>query len=106
VIRNGGVDLRLAIDPMYIISRMKTRKVAKPSKLFNDAPKGNPKTAGIGYGTAKKARKSIQLLKGKPANYRRQVATTMYYRAKYHKYQNEGMREAMKVWRAYIKTLN
>jgi len=88
------------LDP---ISRMKTRKVTKAHKLFNDALRS--KTAGIGYGTAKKARESIRLLKGKPANYRRQVATTMYYRAKYHKYQNEGMREAMKVWSAYRKTL-
>jgi len=29
----------------------------------------------------------------------------MYYRAKYHKYQTPGMRNAMKVWGAYIKEL-
>jgi len=84
---------------------MKTRKVSKGRQLFNDAPSGAPRTRGIGYGTAEKARKSIRLLKGKPAPYRRQVATTMFFRAKYHKYQNEGMRNAMKVWGDYIKTL-
>lgn len=81
---------------------MKTRK--KGHQLFNDNPRGAPRTRGIGYGTAEKARKSIHRLKGKPTAYRHQVATTMYYRAKYHKYQNEGMRQAMKVWKRYLDT--
>ena len=85
---------------------MKTRKAPKKGhQLFNDNPRGAPRTRGIGYGTAEKARKSIRLLRNKPSAYQRQVATTMYYRAKYHKYQNEGMRQAMKVWGDYIKTL-
>lgn len=86
---------------------MQTRKQKqkKGHQLFNDNPRGAPTTRGIGYGTAKKARESIQKLKGKPLAYRKQVATTMYYRAKYHKYQNEGMREAMKVWGKYIQSL-
>jgi hypothetical protein len=87
---------------------MKTRKIkakAKGHQLFNDSPRGQPRTRGIGYGTAERARKSIRLLKGKDIAYQRQVATTMYYRAKYHKYQNQGMREAMKVWKAYLRTL-
>lgn len=83
---------------------MKTRKKAAGHQLFNDNPRGAPRTRGIGYGTAQKARQSIQKLKGKPTVYRHQVATTMYYRAKYHKYQNEGMREAMKVWKQYLDT--
>ena len=82
---------------------MKTRK--NGHQLFNDNPRGAPRTRGIGYGTADKARKSIKLLKGKSKAYQRQVATTMYYRAKYHKYQNKGMREAMKVWGEYIKKI-
>jgi hypothetical protein len=85
---------------------MKTRKNKKGHQLFNDNPRGRPRTKGIGYGTAKKARDSIKLLKGKPKAYQRQVATTMFFRAKYHKYQNEGMREAKKVWGEYIKKLN
>jgi hypothetical protein len=83
---------------------MKTRKKIKGHQLFNDNPRGYPRTRGIGYGTAQKARQSIQKLKGKAAAYRHQVATTMYYRAKHHKYQNEGMREAMKVWKRYLNT--
>jgi hypothetical protein len=86
---------------------MKTRKAPKKGhQLFNDNPRGAPRTRGIGYGTAERARTSIKLLKGKPAPYQRQVATTMFFRAKHHKYQNKGMREAMKVWGAYIKQLD
>jgi hypothetical protein len=84
---------------------MQTRKKKPGHQLFNDSPRGHPRTRGIGYGTAKRARESIALLKGKPKTYRHQVATTMYYRAKYHKYQNEGMRQAMKIWGEYIKKL-
>ena len=86
---------------------MKTRKRTKKEgqQLFNDNPRGAPKIKGIGYGTAKKARESIHKLQGTSAAYKRQVATTMYYRAKYHKYQNEGMRQAMKIWGKYIKIL-
>ena len=81
----------------------KTKK--KGHQLFNDNPRGNPRTRGIGYGTAKKARNSITRLKGKSKTYKRQVATTMYYRAKHHKYQNQGMRNAMKIWKKYINQL-
>jgi hypothetical protein len=89
-----------------MVGSNKTRKVKKEgTQLFNDASSGTPRTKGIGYGTAKRARASIKLLAGKDKNYKRQVATTMYYRAKYHKYQTKDMREAMKVWRKYLKTL-
>jgi hypothetical protein len=84
---------------------MKTRRRVKGHQLFNDNPRGRPRTRGIGYGTAERARKSIQLLKGKPKAYQLQVATTMYYRAKYHKFQTQGMRESMKVWNKYIQQL-
>jgi hypothetical protein len=82
---------------------MQTRK--KGHQLFNDNPRGKPRVKGIGYGTAKKARSSIKLIKNKPLAYKMQVATTMYYRAKHHKYQNEGMRAAALIWGKYIETL-
>jgi len=85
---------------------MQTRKQRhQRHQLFNDAPSGIPKTKGIGYGTAKKARASIKRLKGKPKTYQRQVASTMFFRAKYHKYQTKGMRNAMNVWGAYMHSL-
>ncbi len=84
---------------------MKTRKQKPGHRLFNDNPRGSPRVKGIGYGTANKARKSIRKIRGKPKAYKHQVATTMYFRAKYHKYQTKGMKEAQKVWGEYLKTL-
>lgn len=78
-----------------------TRKV---SRLFNN-PKGGPKTRGIKYATAKNARKSIQLIKGKDRTTRKRIAMRMYYRAKFHKYQTPGMRGAMKVWKKYMDSV-
>jgi hypothetical protein len=96
---------------------MKTRRIRKNTsqkhqkhqkhQLFNDAPEHRtPRTKGIGYGTAKKAKTSITLLKTKPKSYQRQVASTMFFRAKYHKYQTKNMHDAMKVWGSYIKQLD
>lgn len=79
----------------------KTRK--NKHQLFNDNPRGTPRTYGIGYGTEKKAHQSLKRIRGKPKAYQKQVATTMYYRAKYHKYQTPGMRDAMKVYGAFLK---
>ena len=82
---------------MMSLYRMKTRK------LFNNA-KNAPKHPIIHYGSAKGARNSIRRLRGKDTAHARQLATRMYYRAKYHKYQTKGMRAAMKVWGKYLKT--
>ena len=71
-------------------------------QLFNDNPRGRPRTYGIGYGSSEKARTSLKKIRNKTNAYQRQVATTMYYRAKYHKYQTPGMRNAMKVYGAFL----
>ena len=74
--------------------------------LYADSPKGRkPRVPGTGYGTRKKALHTISLLKGKPIGLKRQIATTMYYRAKHHAQQTANMREAMKVYSKYLKTL-
>jgi hypothetical protein len=76
------------------------------SQLFNSNPTGHPRTTGIGYGSADKARKSLKKIRDKSVAYQKQVATTMYYRAKYHKYQTSGMREAMKVYGKWLGKIN
>jgi Cu-Zn family superoxide dismutase len=74
--------------------------------LYADNPRGRkPRVPGTGYGTRKKALHTIQLLKKKPIGLKKQIATTMYYRAKHHARQTKNMREAMKVYRSYLKTL-
>ena len=70
--------------------------------VFDD-PKHPPKIKA-GYGTAKKARNTLKRLRHTSHKKAHQVARTMYYRAKYHKYQTSGMKEAMKVYGDYLKS--
>jgi hypothetical protein len=81
---------------------MKTRKVGY--RLFNNSPKGKSKVKAQ-YGTKERAQQTLKRLKGRPQAYQRQVATTMFYRAKYHKYRTKQMEEAMKVYNNYLKQL-
>lgn len=81
---------------------MQTRK--RGTQLYNNNPKGKPKMKTY-YGNGKGARKTLKALRSKPKAYQMQVATTMYYRAKHHKYQTQGMREAMKLYKKYIESL-
>ena len=81
---------------------MKTRKVGY--QLYNNSPKGKSQVKAQ-YGTAERAKQTLKRLKGKPKAYQRQVATTMYYRAKHHKYRTKNMEEAMKVYNQYLKKL-
>jgi hypothetical protein len=76
----------------------------KGFRLFNNNPRGHPRTPGTGYGSAKKARKTLKLLKGKPNSYRKQVITTLMYRAKFHKFQTPGMRNAYDIFQDAMKT--
>ena len=69
--------------------------------VFNDAIK--PPAVRAGYGTRKKAKNTIRRLRSVTRSKARQVAQTMYYRAKYHKYQTPGMRNAMKVYKNYLQ---
>ena len=64
----------------------------------------NPKTTtkGIGYGSKNKALKTLQIIKNRNKGYQRRVVTTMYYRAKYHKYQTDGMRNAEKIYKKWL----
>jgi hypothetical protein len=80
---------------------MQTRK-QKGDQLFNDNPKG-PSKVKAQYGTAERARQTLKRLRGKPKAYQRQVAVTMFYRAKHHKYQTKGMKEAMKVYGHFLE---
>ena len=68
--------------------------------VFNDAVR--PPTVKAGYGTRKKAKNTLRALRTVGKTKARQVARTMYYRAKYHKYQTPGMRNAMKVYKDYL----
>jgi len=68
--------------------------------VFNDSVKKPAIKAG--YGTRKKARNTIRRLRSVTRTKARQVARTMYYRAKYHKYQTPGMRNAMDTFKNFL----
>jgi len=68
--------------------------------VFNDSVKKPAVRAG--YGTRKKAKNTLRRLRSVSRTKARQVARTMYYRAKYHKYQTPGMQNAMKVYQEYL----
>jgi hypothetical protein len=69
--------------------------------IFNDPVK--PPKIKAAYGTAKKARNTIQRLRKETRKQQRQTARSMFFRAKYHKYQTAGMRNAMKVFGDFLK---
>ena len=71
-------------------------------QLFDPNPRGKSITEGTGFASAKKARKTLKIIKRKPKLYQKQVITTMYYRAKHHPHQTRGMRNAMKVFADYL----
>ena len=50
----------------------------------------------------KKARNTLKRLRRATRSKARQVAYTMYYRAKYHKYQTHDMKAAMNVYNDYL----
>jgi len=56
------------------------------------------------YGTRKKAIHTIRRLRSVTRTKARQVARTMYYRAKYHKYQTPGMRNAMNTFKKFLNS--
>jgi hypothetical protein len=73
--------------------------------LFNDNPPNKKRRLRLGYGNANRARKSIKLLKKQPFQYQVLAGHTLYSRAKYHKHQTKGMKNAMKIYSRFIKTL-
>ncbi len=73
--------------------------------VFNDLPPNKKPRIKSGYGSAKKARETIKKLKKEPKQYQYQLAHTLYSRAKYHKYQTEGMQNAMKIYKKFLNTL-
>ena len=74
-------------------------------QLFSDNPPGKKPRLRLGYGTAKKARNSVKLLRKQNRTYQHQAGITLYYRAKHHKYQTKGMRNAMKIYGTFLKSL-
>jgi hypothetical protein len=73
--------------------------------LFNNTTRKKKSKAKshLHYGTAEKARQTLKYLRGKSRGEQIRGAQTMYFRAKYHAHQTQGMKEAMKVYANFLK---
>lgn len=94
----------MAYKSFFRKTKKNIKKKPSYTQLFNNSRHGTPRVQGTGYGTAQKARRTLKRLRRKPRSLQRQIATTMYYRAKYHKYQTQGMRNAMKVYKPFLNS--
>ncbi len=74
--------------------------------VFKNPPKRKKPRLRLHYSSKKLAQNSVKKLR-KQTNkqYQRQAATTLYYRAKLHKYQTKGMKNAATIYKKYLRTL-
>jgi hypothetical protein len=72
---------------------------------FSDNPKGKKPKVKLQYGSAKEARETIKRLQHTRKSYQRQAASTMYYRAKFHRFQTKGMKQASEVYKKFLNRL-
>ena len=60
-------------------------------------------TKGTGFKNKQKALDTLEIIKNRDLKYQKQVVNTMYNRAKYHPYQTQDMKEAMKIFSSWLK---
>ena len=91
------------ISPKYKskISKKKSKKSKKVNKSLYSNGKNKPRIKS-GYGSREVAKQTLKRLKGRSKTYKMQIVNTMYNRAKHHKYQTDGMRKAMKVYKSWL----
>ena len=70
--------------------------------LYND---DHPKTStkGTGFKDKQKALDTLKIIKNRDLTYKKLIVVTMFNRAKYHPHQTKEMRDAMKVFRNWLK---
>lgn len=74
--------------------------------VFRDPPKSRKPRLRLHYSSKKTAENSVKKLRRQTnKQYQRQAATTLYYRAKLHKYQTPGMKNAATIYKKFLKTL-
>lgn len=80
-------------------------KIKQNLSLYDDY---NPKTTitGLGYKDKEKALYTINKIKDMDKKYQFNVINTMINRAKYHKNQNDNMKEAIKIFEKWLKKNN
>lgn len=80
------------------------RKKIKPinQSLYSDYNKSTS-NKGFGFASKEKALDTVKKLKKKELRYQVYVVTTMLGRAKSHPHQTQGMRDAIKVFKKWLK---
>jgi TolA-binding protein len=82
------------------IEKNKNEKI-KSIELYTNA---HPKSTvhGTGYKNKETAEKTLLLIQKKTKKYQFLIINVLYQRAKYHKHQTKGMKDAMKVFRKWL----
>lgn len=93
---------KYVISPKYKKLKRKSLKDGGNAKSLYSDGKKKPKTK-TGYGDSKRAKETLKNIKKFDNKYQMQVVNTMYNRAKYHANQTEGMRDAMKIFKKWLK---
>jgi hypothetical protein len=72
------------------------------NQLYAD---NHPKTStkGTGFKDKQKALDTLKIIKNLDKNKQTQIVITMYNRAKYHPNQTKSMRDAMKIFKEWLK---
>lgn len=73
--------------------------------IFDNVGEGDKGRVELHYGDEKLARESIERLKRLRLRERERGVRSMYMRAKYHKYQTEGMRKSMRVYEGFLREI-
>ena len=78
--------------------------MTKPNKSLYEDKHPETSTKGTGFKDKQKALDTLEIIKKRDLTYQKQVVNTMYNRAKHHPHQTADMKEAMKVFSAWLKT--
>ena len=92
---------KYVVSPKYKHSLKKSKKRINKSLYSNGKNKPRIKS---GYGSEEIAKQTLKRIKGHSKAYQMQIINTMYNRAKHHKYQTEGMKKAMKVYKKWLNS--
>lgn len=84
----------------YDVELSMNLKTKKEDLYSDDNPKDTVK--GTGYGDAETAKRTLDIIKKVNAGRQMQIVNTLYNRAKHHANQNQGMRDAMKIFKSWI----
>ena len=76
----------------------------KDGSLYSNSYRKKRSRTKIGYGNAKRALETLKNIKKYDKLYQTQVVNTMYNRAKFHANQTSDMREAMKIFKKWLKS--